>query len=383
MDLGNRNVNDLAFGDADNDGDIELLAARDGREDSDAGRIVVIHGPAESWRQSDFANDWGNSDRHALTVAIGNLDGDDTNEIAVGRDAGDNARVIIYRFSNGAYRNVADIGDSDSGDWGSSRRATALAFADVDGNSREGYPPDQELIVGRNATCSGCDPGARLIVYDGPINDRRLRTVASLVTTGEGAWDELRGVQSLAAADIDGDGKAEIVVGRNTGDNDRVIVFDDASAGFSVMHAFGDKWERPQRERDRDLEASRLPEQAAPADARHGRGRQQPVPASPCQRDPLLGEERRVHAGRRSWIRKRDAFARKVFGEWGKNPDDSGEVHTVTRRILAGAAAIAFNLQPEAGSLMTGDFIGLMNRYIVENVTFYKDVGTARTSIST
>jgi hypothetical protein len=368
IDVGNRNVNDLKFGDADNDGEIELLIARDTLGDSAAGRIVVVRGPQRNWAQSAFADDWGNSPRHATAVAIGDLDGDGRNEIAVGRNAGDNARVLMYRFQNGGYRKIADFGRG----WGDGRAVTALTFADVDGDSVQGAPANHELIVGRNGTCGGCDPGPRVIVFDAPINsDLQPRTVAELA--GEGTWGETRGVQSLAAADVDFDGKAEILAGRTTGDGGRVIVFDDASSNFGVMHEIGGEWGDDRNARSLAISKQLLCQSKPP----------QPVPATVEQAEMQFPARR--DAAIQYWLkgvmtRLRDtaansdqsARARTVFGAWG----EGGDVHGATRRILAGAAAIQENLT-ERQELLSLGFIDLMNRYIVENITMYKDVGTA------
>jgi hypothetical protein len=367
FDVGNRRVNDLKFGDADNDGEIDLLVARDGREDSGAGRIVVIRGPQRNWAQSELANDWGNSPRHATAVAIGDLDGDGKNEIAVGRDAGDNGRVLMYRFENGGFRKIADFGR----EWGLDRHVTALAFADVDGNSAQGAPPNHELIVGRNGTCGGCTPGPRVLVFDEPINSA-LQPITVAELAGNGTWDETRGVQSLAAGDVDFDGKAEIVVGRTTGDNARVIVFDDAEGGFGVMHEIGHEWGSNRNARSLAISKQVVCQSKLPA----------PVPATVNDANAQLPARR--DAAIRYWLKglmsnlqatsgEPDPRLRApaVFGAWG-----TGAVHDATRRILAGAAAIKENLD-ERQDLLNLGFVDLMNRYIIENVTMYKDVGTA------
>jgi hypothetical protein len=368
IDVGNRSVHAVAIGDADNDGKLEILATRDGRSDNGAGRVVVIQAPLEGWGVSEFA-DWGDSDRSGTAIAIGDLEGDGVAEIAVGRSAGDNSRAQIWRFQNGAYRVVADFNHG----WGDGRAVTALAFADVDGDSVPGMRPNQELIVGRNGTCGGCDGGPRVFVYDAPISASAPRLIRELASD----WGETRGVQSLAAADVDFDGKAEILAGRTTGDNARVVVFDDAGDNFGVMTSFGDAWGSDRNARSLAISKQLLCQSKPP----------QPVPDTVAQANaefPL----RRANAIRfwlRSVVAKLEAgpggasqsdFARQVFGAWPTDEESGGDVHGATRRILAGAAAIKEDLQPESQALQAGGFIDLMNRYIVENVKMYKDVGT-------
>jgi hypothetical protein len=103
------------------------------------------------------------------------------------------------------------------------RETTALAWGDIDGVD--------ELVLGRS-------PGdhERLFIYD--FDGSNLRQIQGLFS----GWGDSRGVSALVVGDIDGDGKDEIAVGRNEGDNERVAILDDMTQGFRFLSSFGEGW---------------------------------------------------------------------------------------------------------------------------------------------
>jgi hypothetical protein len=134
-----RHVRSAAFGDVDGDGRQELAIARSHGANM---RVEVLRGFPHLPRTvgAPIGDGWGDS-RTAI-VAFGDLDGDGRDELAVGRNPGDNMRFALYRYEGGDWVQMGgDLGEG----WGDSRGVSALAFGDVDGNGRD------ELAVGRNA----------------------------------------------------------------------------------------------------------------------------------------------------------------------------------------------------------------------------------------
>jgi len=109
--------------------------------------------------------------------------------------------------------------------WGENEYTTAIAFGDVDGDGRD------EAVIGRHGTT-----GPRLLMIDDAAAGYAL-----LWTFGEG-WGVAAWPTAVAFGDLDGDGRDELAVARFTGYNERVLVFDDATAGFALLAQFGKEW---------------------------------------------------------------------------------------------------------------------------------------------
>jgi hypothetical protein len=164
---------------------------------------------------------WGN-DRATRAIAWGDVDGDGLQELVVGRSAGDNNLLFVFDDRGIDFREIGRAG----ADWGNNRGVVSLAIGDLDNDGRD------EIVVGRNA-----GPGARLLVYRlGAGLD--LEHVISLGHT----WGDERSAKAIALGNIDGDPELELAVGRSEGDNTRVAIFDDLNAGLVQIDSVGADW---------------------------------------------------------------------------------------------------------------------------------------------
>jgi uncharacterized repeat protein (TIGR01451 family) len=221
-----RGVTAIAMGDVDGDGRAEIAIGRNGganmrwtllRYDLAAGRLAQIQSGGEGWGGT----------RGVTALAMGDVDGDGRAELAIGRNAGSNMRWALYRYDPPSGRMV-EMQSGGEG-WGITRSVTALAMGDVDGDGRA------ELAVGRN---DGVNQRWSLHRYDA-ASDRMVQ-----VQSGGEGWGVTRGVTALAMGDVDGDLRAELVVGRNGGANMRWAVYrhDAAVDRLVEMQSGGDGW---------------------------------------------------------------------------------------------------------------------------------------------
>lgn len=179
--------------------------------------------------------------------SCGDIDGDGRNEIVVGLGAGGWASVSLLddqqhgfapiKIGSGRARKKsvvrtlpdADLLGLDYLDAGEAKPVVA----DVDGDGFD------EIIVGRSAGGRGTisiidDARHDYRVLEHPALDRGMLEVVR-----DTAYREADGATSVAAADVDGDGIAEIVVGTGPKQGARIYVLDDANAGFALLESGG------------------------------------------------------------------------------------------------------------------------------------------------
>lgn len=173
----------LAIGDLGTDGEAEIVV---GAQAGAAPVVRVFRG--DGTRIIEFPA-YGAGMKQGVIVAVGDLDGDNVNEIVTVSGAGGPAHVVVYS-ANGKMKIIAGgffpYGTGVSG-------VTSIALADLDGDGKD------EII-----TSAGPGGGPQVKIWSGKG-----------VLIGEfPAFDtsELFGRATVAAGDLDADGKAEIVV---------------------------------------------------------------------------------------------------------------------------------------------------------------------------
>jgi hypothetical protein len=133
--------------------------------------------------------------------AVGDVDGDGTPEVVFGtgdywgaRGSASDHTALFVLERNGALQRRIDTGGNT---------AASPALADVDGDGR------RDVVLGTGTRNGVAATGGRVVAYDG-------RTGAQLLSTPPGnAPEDIIG--SVSAADVDGDGRQDVLVGTGSG----------------------------------------------------------------------------------------------------------------------------------------------------------------------
>jgi hypothetical protein len=210
---------DIAFGDSDGDGRDEVAVTR--RATSNA-RFFLYDDAATGFAElANGGQTWG-EDSYATAAAFGDVNGDGTEELAIGRRADEHARFLIYGFVAGTgLRQFGTGGDA----WSSNAFVTDLAFGQFDSDQR------MELGVVRST-----DVNARYFVFD----DERAN-YRELLAGGD-QWGSGYYATGIAFGDVDRDGRDELAVSRFTRRNERFWIIDDLQEGFLELYAGGNRW---------------------------------------------------------------------------------------------------------------------------------------------
>jgi hypothetical protein len=128
----------IAFGDVDGDGRDELGVTLGGY---DIKMLKLIMNPQERFFIFEISNrklkiilhggkTWG-KDNYATSIAFGDVDGDGLDEVGVTRRSPEHDRVYILDDRTNDFAKMM----SDGSHWGSNAYATSIAFGDVDGDN--------------------------------------------------------------------------------------------------------------------------------------------------------------------------------------------------------------------------------------------------------
>ena len=185
----------VAAGDLDGDGRAEIVT---GADIGGGPRVRVLDGLTGAGKADFFAYD--STFRGGVRVAVGDLDGDGRAEIVTGAGVGGGPDVRVFDGAGTALRSFQAFEDSFRG-------GVAVAIGDLDGSGRA------QII-----TTAGLGGGPRVLTTDG----QTLQPVQTFF-----AFDpEFRGGLRIATADINADGRADLVLGGGAGSGGHVVIRD-------------------------------------------------------------------------------------------------------------------------------------------------------------
>ncbi len=198
----------LALGDVNHDGVADIAA---GEGPGGSAFVKVLNGktgrPLASYRP--FAGSKG-----GVTVALGDVNHDGRADLIVGTGAGVPAQVEVYDGrSHALLETLRPFGPAFAG-------GVSVAAGDVNGDGAA------DVVAG-----TGPGTSAQVKVFDGATSTV-LETLAPF-------REAFTGGVSVAAADVDGDGKADVIVGSGVGSSPLVRIYRDATrARLRLFTAF-------------------------------------------------------------------------------------------------------------------------------------------------
>jgi RHS repeat-associated protein len=198
----------VGAGDTNGDGRAEVVVAAG----SGGGPVVVVYDPRTGDEISRFFA-YSRDFRGGVRIAVGDIDGDGVAEIVTAAGPGGGSHIRVF---DGFGRSLnRDFFAYDS----SFRGGAAVATGDVDGDGKA------DII-----TAPGGGGGPHVKVFSGADGSMLESYFASASVNRGGAW--------VAAADVDGNGLADVVVGAGAGDAPEVSVFAGHGVRFASWMAY-------------------------------------------------------------------------------------------------------------------------------------------------
>jgi Peptidase family M23/FG-GAP repeat len=208
----------LATGDANGDQRDDLVVGIPGQNGGagvDTGAALYLPGGPNGLRGTGSLELTGGAESetgalYGVSVALGDFDGDDVDDVAVGAVGQDIAGAanagVVYVLRGGAggpqpLRRFSDLGGPEVGD----RFGSGVATGDVD---EDGFADLLVGVVGENVGAT-VDAGAAVLFHGSATG---LRGADHQDLTSEVEPDDLLGA-SVAAGDVDGDRRADLVLG--------------------------------------------------------------------------------------------------------------------------------------------------------------------------
>ncbi|MBN2004934.1 MAG: VCBS repeat-containing protein [Anaerolineae bacterium] len=209
-------VRDLALGDVDGDGDVDMVTVRADQPGGDALGVVYFNNGDGTFSESPFPV--GAPGTIISKIRLGDMDGDgDLDIVTYAGNVGEEGwrTMVYYNDGDGTF----DVVSYGIGYWHSSTPA-CLEVGDVDGDG------DWDVVL-------GCPDGGRVYANAGTdgFPDRSVF-----------AFAETDSMTDMALRDMDGDGDVDMVAGNNAGQSR--VYFNDSRGYFANPVAFGDAADR-------------------------------------------------------------------------------------------------------------------------------------------